>query len=368
MRVSVRDAVNEFLAVKYKKRGGKTCDGYKQRLYEFCDWIDQENMKRKQNGFDAYYLDGITSHVIDDFIIYLKAEHKPHRKTSTEISSATIVGYVRCIKIFLNWTLEDEEYGEQLRPVSIKRIKLPEQETLLIKPFQDHHIQTMIEHCCDRQEKLLREGRSVELAFRDELIIRLLIATGIRADELCTLTIEHIYLNPDECYVRVHGKRNKWREIPLIAFPVKKKEKKNTRTQKQIAKQMEFRNDKGKQLQPVQLDDDLRRDLKYYRNKYRSQAASNDSFFIDSSQKCLNTGSLEKIIQRIIARTEILFGQTSPHVFRHTFAVLFMRHVSNVYLLSKLMGHSSVRTTEEYLKSLQGEEVRAAFLRQIGEL
>ena len=46
-------------------------------------------------------------------------------------------------------------------------------------------------------------------------IVAVLVDTGIRADELCTLTIANTHLDARDAYVRVHGKGNKWREIGL---------------------------------------------------------------------------------------------------------------------------------------------------------
>jgi integrase/recombinase XerD len=48
----------------------------------------------------------------------------------------------------------------------------------------------------------------------------------------------------------------------------------------------------------------------------------------------------------------------SPHTCRHTFAVNFIRQGGDIYTLSKLLRHSSIKVTEEYLKSLKQSEAR----------
>lgn len=45
------------------------------------------------------------------------------------------------------------------------------------------------------------------------------------------------------------------------------------------------------------------------------------------------------------------------HTFRHTFACMYLEQGGEIYKLSKLMGHSSVDVTEEYLKNFN---IRAA--------
>src|SRR5262249_46814964 len=51
--------------------------------------------------------------------------------------------------------------------------------------------------------------------------------------------------------------------------------------------------------------------------------------------------------------------RVSFHTFRHTFAVNYLRAGGNIYYLSKILGHSSVTTTEVYLRSLGVEDLRA---------
>ena len=49
--------------------------------------------------------------------------------------------------------------------------------------------------------------------------------------------------------------------------------------------------------------------------------------------------------------------RVSAHTFCHTFARMYLENGGGIYKLSRLMGHSSVEVTEEYLKDFN---VRAA--------
>lgn len=42
----------------------------------------------------------------------------------------------------------------------------------------------------------------------------------------------------------------------------------------------------------------------------------------------------------------------SPHTMRHTFAVTFLRNGGDVYVLSRILGHSSITTTTKHLRSM----------------
>jgi integrase/recombinase XerD len=50
--------------------------------------------------------------------------------------------------------------------------------------------------------------------------------------------------------------------------------------------------------------------------------------------------------------------RASWHTLRHTFAVNYLRKGGNLYYLQRILGHSSIKTTETYLKSLGIEDLQ----------
>jgi hypothetical protein len=50
--------------------------------------------------------------------------------------------------------------------------------------------------------------------------------------------------------------------------------------------------------------------------------------------------------------------RVSPHTLRHTFARTYLAHGGDLGKLSRLMGHSKVSTTEEYLKDFSSRDAR----------
>lgn len=58
-------------------------------------------------------------------------------------------------------------------------------------------------------------------------------------------------------------------------------------------------------------------------------------------------------------RLHISGVRVSFHTFRHTFAVSYLRAGGNLFYLSRILGHSSVTTTEKYLQSLGVEDLQA---------
>jgi integrase/recombinase XerD len=63
-----------------------------------------------------------------------------------------------------------------------------------------------------------------------------------------------------------------------------------------------------------------------------------------------------KLIGRKLGIAGVRF---SPHTLRHTFAVSYLRDGGNLFYLSRLLGHSSVTTTQKYLQSVNVDDLQA---------
>ncbi|MFW7403174.1 tyrosine-type recombinase/integrase [Vagococcus fluvialis] len=67
---------------------------------------------------------------------------------------------------------------------------------------------------------------------------------------------------------------------------------------------------------------------------------------------------MERDVKRIAVhagvRQEV---RASPHTFRHYFTQSLVRYGTDIYTIERLIGHSSIKTTEVYLNSLVDEVV-----------
>lgn len=307
--MDVQEAASEYLA-SLKRLRPLTVAGYAQRLDVFCAYC----------GSQGIALEQVRAKVVDTFVEHLRTSHTSH-KAGESISTYTLAGYVRVILAFLHWCLDDEEYSEYVKPVVVKRIKLPRVVEKIIDTFSDQQVEALL-HACQREQ-------NEQLRLRDECIIQVLLTTGIRAFELCGLTIAHTNLDPKDTFIRVLGKGQREREIPL--------------------------------------DDKPRRLLKKYIRQFRIDAKPHETVFIGRTHRPLTVDGLEKIIYRLGKVAGIEGVRVSPHTFRHTFSVRFMREHANIYQLSRILGHRSVATSEKYIKTLSGADIRAS-LRKLNGL
>jgi site-specific recombinase XerD len=62
---------------------------------------------------------------------------------------------------------------------------------------------------------------------------------------------------------------------------------------------------------------------------------------------------------KVVCRKVGMAGvRTSWHTLRHTFAVNYLRAEGNLYYLQRILWHSSITTTERYLRSLGIEDLQ----------
>ena len=142
---------------------------------------------------------------------------------------------------------------------------------------------------------------------RDRLIIDLFYTTGIIRIELIQLMISDVNINNK--HIKVLGKRNKERIIPLIDSTIN------------------------------------------ILNKYllfREELKSDDSFlFITKKGKQV----YEKLIYRIINKyfdTISTKVKKSPHIIRHSFATHLLNNGADLNSVKDLLGHSSLAATQVY--------------------
>nr|BBH90155.1 hypothetical protein KTC_49060 [Thermosporothrix sp. COM3]BBH90220.1 hypothetical protein KTC_49710 [Thermosporothrix sp. COM3]BBH90285.1 hypothetical protein KTC_50360 [Thermosporothrix sp. COM3] len=348
LQIPVQEAVYDFFASpEFKRLRPSTKQEYSQELPEFAAWCASHTILQDKNKkswyalpvgkkYEPIMLNQINHHVIQCFVEYLQQTHKPSRSAASEISTYTLASYVRVAKRFLSWCLEDEQYSDILDAKSINKIKLPTVVKTIIEVFSPEQLEALFDAC--------RYEESEHLQIRDQAILALLVDTGIRASELVSLTIGNVSLDTKDSYVRVLGKGGKWGEVGMG-------EKTRRLLQKYIrmfrVPTIEFA-----------IESQLKKLPTRSAQQFKAQAIQKANLFMSRSGGGLTVRGLERLIERLGEWAEIEGVRCTPHTFRHTFAAMFIRNGGDIYTLSKLLRHSSVKVTEEYLKSLKQSEAR----------
>src|SRR5437016_4515597 len=105
---------------------------------------------------------------------------------------------------FFSWCVSEEP--PLLRKNPATSLKLPKVAKYLIKTLEDHHVEALLAAC----------DIGTPLGFRDHLILWLFLDTGIRLSELCTLTLDRVFIRISSSpYIKIMGKGRKEREVGL---------------------------------------------------------------------------------------------------------------------------------------------------------
>lgn len=139
-------------------------------------------------------------------------------------------------------------------------------------------------------------GRELE----ERVVVTLLYTLGLRISELASLELQAI----SHDWVRVIGKGNKQRDVPLL--------------------------EGSKKL----LDEYL---SKYQRNR----------FVFEKNGEKLSENSLRYMVIKVFRRVGL---KVSPHQLRHSFASQLLNAHAPIADVSELLGHSSMATTQIYTK------------------
>jgi site-specific recombinase XerD len=161
------------------------------------------------------------------------------------------------------------------------------------------------------------------------IAIRLMISTGMRVGELCKLHLDD--LSPDASSVRIHGKGSRDR-VAYIA------------------------------------DAGLRNDLVYFVGVRQRSRAECKSLFLNRMGTPMKPQSIRARLRRY-AMSSGLTRRVTPHMLRHTAATLLIETGVDIRFVQRLLGHSSIATTEIYThvsdEALRATLERAAVLSSV---
>jgi integrase/recombinase XerC len=144
---------------------------------------------------------------------------------------------------------------------------------------------------------------------RDQLMIHLLYATGIRRAELINLKLSDVDFETKS--IKVLGKRNKERIIPML-----------------------------NSLKPHFLN--------YYKEREKIDSKEENNYVFISS---LGKKIYETLVYRVVNKhfTEVSTKlKKSPHILRHTFATHLLNKGADLNSVKELLGHSSLASTQIY--------------------
>ena len=124
------------------------------------------------------------------------------------------------------------------------------------------------------------------------------------------------------------------------------------------ARSIRIRQGKGEKERLVFMGRRLTRAMHDWLN-VRGHVIGSDFVFVSRSGERLDSRNVQRILARYAARAKLTDARVSPHTLRHTGATLYIRYGGDPFSLQKLLGHSSITTTQIYVH-MAGTALREA--------
>ena len=190
------------------------------------------------------------------------------------------------------------------------QLKIPKAPQKIIPTFSEQQVRAL----------LAQVDTISPTGFRDYTIFLLLLDTMLRVSELTGCLMED--LNLEARSLRVWGKGAKQRTVPF-----------------------------GRTAQKA-----LWKYITIYRPE--PQSPRQDMLFLTADGRPMTKHRIETILKAYGQKADIKGVRVSPHTFRHTGAVEFLRNDGDLFTLQRIMGHSSLQVLRGYVNLSQGDLAR----------
>ena len=217
--------------------------------------------------------------------------------TELGLAASSQARWLSAIKAFFRFL--EENHGLKANPTAL--ISGPNLTKYLPEVLDYHEINNIIEAI----------DLSKPQGHRNKALVEVLYGAGLRVTETITLKISQLY--PDAGFIRVIGKRNKERLVPL-----------------------------GKPAWKA---------IAFYQKGERAHLkipeANKDFLFLNKNAKPLTRVMVFLIIKELAAKAGISKA-VSPHTLRHSFATHLLEGGADLRAIQEMLGHESITTTEIY--------------------
>lgn len=276
---------------------------YITEYIEYCQYrkrLDVKTLKAYHIDLKQYSLFSselptcLSRETLDLYITNLHKQFKPK----------TIKRKIASLKAFFHYL----EYRELLSENPFQKLDIRFREAkLLPKTIPFHSIQLFLSTLYNQREHAKSEYQ-LRCCIRDIAVIELLFATGIRISELCSLRPSDIDLKSHN--ILIYGKGAKERilqiENPEVILA-----------------------------------------MATYQKTFEKDIEICGYFFVNRLKHKLSDQSVRFMINQY-AELAGINQHITPHMFRHSFATLLLEQEVDIRYIQKMLGHSSISTTEIY--------------------
>jgi integrase/recombinase XerD len=255
----------------------------------------------------------ISSQDITAYLAWLRTDYQPRRFNgqTNPLSPKTIRNTWITLMSFFGWLNREFKI-----PNPVKGISAPRYQKAQPQPFTREEVELLLKACLYSRDAETKIRHSFFMrrptASRDQTIIMILLDTGLRVSELCSLKVDDVDLKTGRVNVK-HGqlggaKGGKGRTVFM-----------GKATRKALWRYLASREDGEKPDAPLVLS---------------------------KEDRPMTRNGVRLLITSIGERAGV--KKTYPHRFRHTMAINYLRAGGDVFTLQALLGHSSLDMVRHY--------------------
>lgn len=280
-----------------------TLNRYTAEYLSYCEYRKRLNFKTLKayridlNQYSVFCnssMDFLSRNTLD---LYITELHKHYKSKSVKRKIASL-------KAFFHYL----EYADLLVQNPFDKLDVHFREAkLLPKTIPFHSIQKFLS-VLYAQKNQAASTYQLRCCLRDIAVIELLFATGMRISELCSLRPSDIDLENNT--VLIYGKGAKERILQLG-------------------------------------NPEVISALMLYQDSFKADISDCGYFFVNKQKHKLSDQSVRFMINRY-ADLAGIEQHITPHMFRHSFATLLLEQDVDIRYIQKMLGHSSISTTEIY--------------------
>ena len=271
-----------------KNLSSKTIKAYRLDIKQFNKFLITEEHSKIINDIDK--------HILRKYIQELLKNYKVK----------TVKRKIATIKALLSY-LEFEDIIE-VNPFRKIRMKIRE-DIRLPKLLSLKEITGILETVYSRKHNVNdKNSYAYKIVLRDIIVIELLFCTGLRVSEVCNLMRDNIDI--DTGILNVNGKGRRERILSICNHEI------------------------------IDI-------LKEYDTLLRKGIGTKQYLFLNRDGNRLSEQSVRFMIKKYVQLSKIAKNVT-PHMFRHTFATMLLEREVDIRYIQKLLGHSTINTTQIY--------------------
>ena len=297
----------------------RTRISYAYDLKIFFNFLVKNNPTIEYKNITLETLDMLTFQDIEEYMEYLKyySDNDDREKLNSNVGIKRKIASLRSFyKYFYN--------NDLIKNNPASKVSLPKIRDKEIIRLENDEVSKLLDEVEDGKKLTKHEQKYHDKnALRDEMLVSLLLGTGIRVSECVNINLEDI-------------------DIENTCIKIKRK---------------------GGKEQFIYFSDELAKLFTEYL-KYRKtlNAATDDdakALFLSMQNKRISVRAVEILVKKY-AKSITPLKHITPHKLRSTFGTNLYKETDDIYLVASVLGHSDVNTTKKHYAAIEQDQKRAA--------